>query len=701
MKQKRRKNSCYTLKVIVPTILVGVLLMAIVFCVCTVGETKNGDHAAEKTLEFLKLQCLRYDNMIATNDTEDQIQLLDKTLELSRCLSEKDKVSDTAFLERYAREQRLSGIIVTDNKYKNIADICVDTSVFEDWADVLSDSEVREVIKYPKKRYISHIGFNDGCAYNYVALAMEDNNGIVLCYAHRASNVADDKQVRIENLLAGYRAEMDGIISITDGERVVSSNNTEFIGKKVTDYPLAFVNNTQIADDKITILHTDGTEYLARMSKCKSYYLYVFFPAKSVYSQRAGIMSYMLVVYIMVLLVLSIVKQLEANHTNRIKMDFLHQMSHDIRTPINGIRGMVRIGNSYPEDMAKQKECRDKIWDASGLLLDLVNDVLDMGKLESGEMKPEDCAFDLYELMENVTAIMENQAGRQNVTLKIDELTGSHWNLVGSAVYVRRILVNIISNAIKYNCQNGSVTISCRELKQEVDKNGTVYEFVCADTGIGMSAEFQKHMFEQFTQEKAVGEVAHHGTGLGLAIVKKLVDELKGTIRCESEIGKGTVFYITIPFIIDANVEQHKALPDDLQNKNLDGVTVLLVEDNDMNMEVAEFILTEEKATVIKAVNGQEAVDIFAKSKKGQIDIILMDIMMPIMDGETATRNIRSLNREDATTIPIIAMTANAFEEDIQSAIDAGMNAHIAKPVEPDKIKKAILHYLQTDNKNN
>jgi CheY-like chemotaxis protein len=262
-------------------------------------------------------------------------------------------------------------------------------------------------------------------------------------------------------------------------------------------------------------------------------------------------------------------------------------------------------------------------------------------------------------------------------------------------------LVNIISNEIKYNCQNGSVTISCRELKQEVDKNGTVYEFVCADTGIGMSAEFQKHMFEQFTQEKAVGEVAHHGTGLGLAIVKKLVDELKGTIRCESEIGKGTVFYITIPFIIDANVEQHKALPDDLQNKNLDGVTVLLVEDNDMNMEVAEFILTEEKATVIKAVNGQEAVDIFAKSKKGQIDIILMDIMMPIMDGETATRNIRSLNREDATTIPIIAMTANAFEEDIQSAIDAGMNAHIAKPVEPDKIKKAILHYLQTDNKNN
>jgi CheY-like chemotaxis protein len=256
-------------------------------------------------------------------------------------------------------------------------------------------------------------------------------------------------------------------------------------------------------------------------------------------------------------------------------------------------------------------------------------------------------------------------------------------------------LVNVISNAIKYNCENGSVTLSCRELTQKPEQVGTVYEFVCADTGIGMSEEFQKHMFEQFTQEKAVGEVAHHGTGLGLAIVKNLVDELKGTIRCESEIGKGTVFYITIPFAIDTNVKPHEPLCDDLSDKNLDGVTVLLVEDNDMNMEVAEFILTEEKATVIKANNGQEAVDIFAKSKQGEINVILMDVMMPVMDGETATRNIRALNREDAATVPIIAMTANAFEEDVRSAFDAGMNEHITKPVEPDNLKRAILRYLQ------
>jgi CheY-like chemotaxis protein len=289
---------------------------------------------------------------------------------------------------------------------------------------------------------------------------------------------------------------------------------------------------------------------------------------------------------------------------------------------------------------------------------------------------------------------MENQASSQGITLTTGKTEGEHRHLIGSPVYVRRILVNIISNAIKYNRENGSVTVSCTEVYDSSDPEHTSYKFICSDTGIGMSREFQKHMFDQFTQEKSIGEVSHHGTGLGLAIVKNLVREMKGTISCESEVGKGTSFCITIPFLIDNDPNKHEPIPEDFFERTLDGISVLLVEDNEMNMEIAEFILEKDGASVIKAWNGREAVDIFSRSDIGEINIILMDMIMPEMDGETATRTIRSLKRDDAEVVPIIAMTANAFAEDVQRALDAGMNAHLAKPVDPEQIKRTILYYL-------
>jgi signal transduction histidine kinase/CheY-like chemotaxis protein len=487
---------------------------------------------------------------------------------------------------------------------------------------------------------------------------------------------------------------MDAILFITDGETILSSNDSELVEKKVSEYPIIANNLDHMSMDKMSILRYEGTEYLVRYSKCKGYYLHVLLPAKSVFSQRLATMAYFLVVYILFLLIFSFIKQREANKTNRIKMEFLHQMSHDIRTPINGIRGMIRIGDHFPDDMEKQTECREKIWKASGLLLDLVTDVLDMGKLESGEMKLDESPFDIYELIESITSVMENQASSQGITLTTGKIEGEHRYLIGSPVYVRRILVNIISNAIKYNRENGSVTVSCTEVYDSSDPEHTSYKFICSDTGIGMSREFQKHMFDQFTQEKSIGEVSHHGTGLGLAIVKNLVHEMKGSISCESEVGKGTSFCITIPFLIDTDSDKHEPIPEDFFEKTLDGISVLLVEDNEMNMEIAEFILEKDGASVIKAWNGHEAVDIFSRSDIGEINIILMDMIMPEMDGETAARTIRSLKRSDAEVVPIIAMTANAFAEDVQRALDAGMNAHLAKPVDPEQIKRTILYYL-------
>lgn len=380
----------------------------------------------------------------------------------------------------------------------------------------------------------------------------------------------------------------------------------------------------------------------------------------------------------------------EAERANSAKTDFLRRMSHDIRTPINGIRGMLEIAERTPDDPQKQAECREKIWKASGFLLDLVNNVLDMNKLESGEIKLEYKPFSLSELEENlhsVSAIQAAEAGVQYIRAGVDT---EHPDLVGSEVHLRQITQNIITNAIRYNHEGGSVKVGFREVYS--DGETASVEFTCEDTGKGMSEEFQKHAFEPFAQETDKARTAYSGTGLGLSIAKKLVEYMGGTIVLQSRIDVGTKFTVTIPFTID-----HDKIPssfnDDIGEHNIEGVRIMLVEDNEMNMEIAEFLLKEHGAVITKAWNGEEAIELFEKSKPGSFDIILMDIMMPIMSGLEAARHIRRLPRKDAAYIPIIAMTANAFHDDIDRSIAAGMNAHITKPLEINSLVKIIAKY--------
>jgi CheY-like chemotaxis protein/anti-sigma regulatory factor (Ser/Thr protein kinase) len=276
-------------------------------------------------------------------------------------------------------------------------------------------------------------------------------------------------------------------------------------------------------------------------------------------------------------------------------------------------------------------------------------------------------------------------------------MEGNHWHLIGSPTHVSRILNNILSNAIKYNKDNGTVKLSCFEINEGQTEGKATFEFICADTGIGMDKEFQKHMFEQFAQENAVDEVEHHGTGLGLTIAKSLIDQMHGTITCESKRDEGTTFTIELTFAIDPNSNENlsKEIEAGVNNEDsLNGVSVLLVEDNEMNMEIAEFILEELGMKITEAWNGQEAVQIFEESKPGDFDVILMDMMMPVMNGEEATRAIRALSRKDAGTIPIIAATANAFAEDVEAAKAAGMNDHLAKPIDIQPLRDMILKYL-------
>ncbi|MDO5146999.1 MAG: ATP-binding protein [Eubacteriales bacterium] len=386
----------------------------------------------------------------------------------------------------------------------------------------------------------------------------------------------------------------------------------------------------------------------------------------------------------------------EAKRANKAKTEFLSHMSHDIRTPINGILGMLKISEKNLDNPAKQEECRNKIKLAAEHLLSLINDVLDISKLESGMLNLVEEPFDIDNLMENCYSILRANAFDHGVNLEEPVIDMEHYHLLGSPLHLRQILINIISNAIKYNDRGGRVSVHLKETETRGDV--AVCQFIIADTGIGMSKEFLKHLFEPFTQESNDARTKYNGTGLGMAITKNLIDQMKGSIFAESEVGKGSVFTVNIPVKIDLDykgeniVKQSQDVP-----LNLEGIKLLLVEDNDLNREIVQYMLEDAGIEVVYAKNGEEAVNLFRSSRVGEFDGILMDIMMPVMNGLDASRLIRNMVREDAASIPILAMTANAFVEDIQMAMDAGMNEHLSKPLDMNRMFRAIDRHCKKD----
>lgn len=378
----------------------------------------------------------------------------------------------------------------------------------------------------------------------------------------------------------------------------------------------------------------------------------------------------------------------EARRANIAKTDFLRRMSHDIRTPINGILGMVNIAEHYPEDSRKQAECREKVKEAAGFLLDLVNNILDMNKLESGTISLDHASFDLLDVLKEANHITKMNGELKGLSISLDHSKVQHQHLLGSPLHLKQILQNIAGNAVKYNRENGAIYLSTEELSCEDGR--ARYRFICSDTGRGMSESFLQHAFEPFAQEDVSARTSYMGTGLGLSIVKQLVELMDGTIEVSSELGKGTCFAVELPFEIDMAYEETQNADSFVSEGTLEGVRVLVAEDNEINMEIARFILEKAGIQVTPARNGKEAVDIFAASVSGEFDLILMDVMMPEMDGLTAARTIRAMERQDARNIPILAMTANAFKEDIEQSREAGMNAHISKPLDEVKMLRAI-----------
>ena len=383
----------------------------------------------------------------------------------------------------------------------------------------------------------------------------------------------------------------------------------------------------------------------------------------------------------------------EAMLANKAKTEFLSRMSHDIRTPINGVMGMLEIIKKNREDHERVDDCLEKIHVSSEHLLSLINDVLDMSKLESGHMEPEHVPFDLDDLMKNVRALNEAQVAKTSIVYTYSKISFAHAKLIGSPLHLRQILLNLFSNAAKYNKENGTIETYAEEIA--CDENTATFRFTIRDTGIGMSEDFvNNELFEPFTQEKQGARTQYQGTGLGMSIVKELIEKMNGTITVESVLGEGSAFTVTLPFEIDKHPFAQAAANGAADETALHGLKVLLAEDNELNMEIAEFFLEDMGAETMQAWNGKEAVEAFRNSAPGEIGVILMDIMMPVMDGLEAVQRIRALHRPDAKTVPIIAMTANAFSEDVERSRKAGMTEHLSKPLNAETLKKAILRNI-------
>lgn len=391
----------------------------------------------------------------------------------------------------------------------------------------------------------------------------------------------------------------------------------------------------------------------------------------------------------------------EARKDAALKSRFLSNMSHDIRTPINGIIGMTELADRYPDNPEIQKKCREKLVESARHLVSMVNDILDMNKLETEQFVENDIPFNLAAVLNRVNTDQQMQAGKKKIDYVVDweksEL--NHMYLTGNPVYIEKLLTVITDNAVKFTKPGGNVSVWCREISEDDER--AVYEFGCSDNGIGMSEEFAGHAFEMFSQENKTSRTQYEGTGLGLAIAKKITERLGGTIKIKSKKGCGTTVIMTIPFKTgvqnlmqyteNVNTESTEDIP-------LEGLHALIAEDNELNLEIAKFMLEEKGICVECAADGKEAFEKFKESEPGYYDVIFMDIMMPYMNGWDATRKIRTLQRPDADKIPIIAMSANAFAEDIINIHISGMNWHLTKPVDADKLMTALKECIRKSN---
>ena len=682
------------------------------------AEKAEAEKRMVEIVNYVKVQCSTYTHYNESSESKSLLRAIESARQMSTNINmetENGGQLNRELLKGNLQTLWVDGIIVLDKEGKTDCEYSTDESLANEITEYLQKEIIMDFTGYEERSYSERFIREDGSRIDIAACARKDAPGIVAVYYYTSPEFVRNYTLTIQGLLNGYSVQKDGTIIVADDGTVVASNDESMLGQNTAGNEVVQAMKKHTDSQHIYHLKNEGTGCYGIMLKQRDYYIYAYLSDTEVFHNLplsvAGVVFLYFLIFSIFLFwshrtnqvhqkleqekdekykaeLLTAAKKAEA--ANEAKTEFLQRMSHDIRTPINGICGLVNMADHYADDMEKQTECRTKVKEASNLLLELVNDVLDMSKLESGEIVLEEIPFNLSSIYREVLVVIEQMAAEQNIQI-VWEKKKSHRDFIGSPGYVKRVMMNILSNAVKYNRENGHIYVSCIEIPSE-QPGMTTMEFVCRDTGIGMADEFQKHIFEPFAQEYTGSRTKFAGTGLGMAIAKNLVEKMGGTISFESEEGAGTTFVIRVPFRIDTDRDS-KVETGEKTEASIRGLHILLAEDNDLNMEIAEFMLQNEGVEVTKAWDGQEAVELFRKSEPGEFDVILMDIMMPVMNGYEAAKMIRSMDREDAKAIPIIAMTANAFAEDRIRAKEAGMDEHVAKPVDVELLIK-VIHRL-------
>ena len=707
-------------RIIIVGVLLGICVAAVSLFYFFHAEKIEAEKRMVEIVNYVKVQCSTYTHYNESSESKSLLRAIESARQMSTNINmETDNGGQLSreFLKENLQTLWVDGIIVLDAEGKTDCEYSTDESLTAEITEYLQKDIIMDFSGYEERSYSERFSRADGSRIDIAACARKDAPGIVAIYYYTSPEFVRNYTLTIQGLLNGYSVQKDGTIIVADNGTVVASNDESLLGQNTADNEVVQAMKKHTDSQHIYHLKKEGIGCYGIMLKQRDYYIYAYLPDTEVFHNLPLSVIGVVFLYFLVYSIFwfwtyrtnlmhqkmeqekdekykaeLLIAAKKAEAANEAKTEFLQRMSHDIRTPINGICGLVNMADHYADDMEKQTEYRTKVKEASNLLLELVNDVLDMSKLESGEIVLEEIPFNLSSISREVFVVIEQMAAEQNIRIKWEKKEITHWDFIGSPGYVKRVMMNILSNAVKYNRENGHIYISCMEIPSE-QPGMTTMEFVCRDTGIGMTEEFQKCVFEPFAQEHTGSRTKFAGTGLGMAIAKNLVEKMGGTITFESEEGAGTTFVIRVPFRIDTDRDS-KVKTGEKTEASIRGLNILLAEDNELNMEIAEFMLQNEGAEVTKAWNGQKAVELFRKSEPGEFDVILMDIMMPVMNGYEAAKMIRSMDREDAKVIPIIAMTANAFTEDKLRAKEAGMNEQIAKPVDVELLVK-VIHKLE------
>lgn len=701
-------------------VLLGIALSIVAGVTSYAYTTAQAEQRFADVVDYVATQSLSYDAFNSAYATKNLIRVMEIAGEAARDM-ERDGSADNATLKQYADQLNVSALIVTDASGNLVSESSTDGVGYESLAAHLKEAPVLEVAAHPLKSYSARITLADDSVADIGCVTRRDGEGIVIAVRHQSAKAVASNTLKLQSLLGGYETIDSGNIVIENDGKVVATNAVEpttsgaFV-LPVTDATIVDGIKERCLAGKVRLVNANGEWYLGTFGKARQFYVYTYTSARRYFETVAVVVASVLVLYGGAIAATALVRRhaerqrltdlllqerdygdklakavREASSANSAKTEFLRRMSHDLRTPINGIRGMVEVGNANAGDLQKQTECRSKIWTASGLLLDLANEALDMSRLESGQVDLNLVPTNLVALNREVSDILERQAEERLVTIICDQQTLDHPYARVSVTHLKRLLVNIAGNAVKYSRRGGYVRLTCREV-EPVD-GVPVYEYTIADNGIGMSEEFQQHLYEPFSREEQQVEGASSGTGLGASIAKQLVELMGGTMSFTSTLGQGTTFTIRLPFEQCKRSEIPQAVRVDAVDVDaVRGLRVLLVEDNELNAEIAQFTLDRAGAVVVHAKDGESAVETFAASAPHEYDVVLMDIMMPGIDGLEATRQIRALDREDAATTPIIAVSANAFADDRRLSREAGMDAHLSKPVSAQELVEALAH---------